>query len=81
MLRRSCDRGDDRGPRDADQPRAGREEKEPPDGPRREPPHRPEDDEVRPQRLLRANHPGRRGGEAEGENVESRVRSVRGAEK
>merc|ERR1711951_260505 len=56
--------GDDRGPRDADQPRPGGTEEEAADPARREPSDLPEDDEVRPQSLQRPQHPGRRGGES-----------------
>jgi len=63
VLRRGCDRGDDGGPRDAHQPRPGGAEEEAAGPERREPPHSPEDDEVRPQPVLRLNHTGRRRGQ------------------
>ena len=46
VLRRSCDRRDDRGPRDVDQPRAGGAEKEAADPAWREPTHLTENDEI-----------------------------------
>ena len=61
VLRRGCDRGDDRGPGDADQPRPRGAEEAAPDKAWRQPPHQPEDDEVRPKGLQRPQHPSGRG--------------------
>ena len=72
MLRRGCHRGDDRGPRDADQPRPRGAAQEAADRARREPSDRTEDDEVQPRRQQCAQHLGRRGGQSnEGKNDKS----------
>ena len=72
MLRRGCHRGDDRGPRDADQPRPRGAAQEAADRARREPSDRAENDEVQPRCQQRAEHTGRRGGQSyEGKNDKS----------
>ena len=68
VLRRGCDRGDDRGQGDADQPWPGRGQEGLEDCSRRESSRRAEDDEVRPQQVQHPHHAGRRGGSESDKN-------------